>query len=58
MWDYRLKEYLKAIDKGVIINFRDNNVVIAQFRDKNEVFILFSFVYKYSFIYIYFILFY
>ena len=45
MWDYRLKEYLKAIDKGVIINFRDNNVVIAQFRDKNEVFILFIFIY-------------
>ena len=25
----------KAIDKRVIINFRDNNVVIARFRDKN-----------------------
>ena len=29
----------KAIDKRVIINFRDKNVVIARFRDKNEVFI-------------------
>ena len=25
----------KAIDKRVIINFRDKNVVIARFRDKN-----------------------
>ena len=25
----------KAIDKHVIINFRDKNVVIARFRDKN-----------------------
>ena len=31
----------KAIDKRVIINFRDKNVVIARFRDKNEVFVLF-----------------
>ena len=30
----------KAIDKRVIINFRDKNVVIARFRDKNEAFIL------------------
>ena len=29
----------KAIDKRVIIDFRDKNVVIARFRDKNEVFI-------------------
>ena len=29
----------KAIDERVIINFRDKNVVIAPFRDKNEVFI-------------------
>ena len=29
----------KAIDKHVIINFRDKNVVIARFRDKKEVFI-------------------
>ena len=35
----------KAIDKRVIINFRDKNVVIAGFRDKNEVFILFIFIY-------------
>ena len=27
----------KAIDKRVIINFRDKNVVIARFRDKNVV---------------------
>ena len=31
----------KAIDKRVIIDFRDKNVVIARFRDKNEVFVLF-----------------
>ena len=31
----------KAIDKRVIINFRNKNVVIAHFRDKNEVFVLF-----------------
>ena len=31
----------KAIDKSVIINFRDKNVAIARFRDKNEVFVLF-----------------
>ena len=30
----------KAIDKRVIINFRDKNVVIARFRDKNGVFLL------------------
>ena len=30
----------KAIDKRVIKNFRDKNVVIARFRDKNEAFIL------------------
>ena len=29
-----------AIDKRIIINFRDKNVVIAHFRDKNEAFIL------------------
>ena len=29
----------KAIDKRVIIDFRDKNVVIARFRDQNEVFI-------------------
>ena len=29
----------KAIDKRVIIDFCDKNVVIARFRDKNEVFI-------------------
>ena len=27
----------KAIDERVIINFRDKNVVIAHFRDQNEV---------------------
>ena len=31
----------KAIDKRVIINFHDKNVVIARFRNKNEVFVLF-----------------
>ena len=30
----------KAIDKRVIINFRDKKVVIARFRDKNRSFIL------------------
>ena len=30
----------KAIDKRVIIDFRDKNVVIARFHDKNEAFIL------------------
>ena len=29
----------KAIDKRVIIDLRDKNVVIARFRDKNDVFI-------------------
>ena len=29
----------KAIDKHVIIDFRDKNAVIARFRDINEVFI-------------------
>ena len=29
----------KAIDKRVIIDFRDKNVVIERFRDPNEVFI-------------------
>ena len=29
----------KAIDKRVIIDFRNKNVVIARFRDQNEVFI-------------------
>ena len=28
----------KAIDKRVIIDFCDKNVIIARFRDKNEVF--------------------
>ena len=37
----------KAIDKRVIINFRDKNVVIARFRDKNEVFVLFIDIYIY-----------
>ena len=37
----------KAIDKRVIINFRDKNVVIAHFCDKNEVFVLFIDIYKY-----------
>ena len=32
----------KAIDKRVIMDFRDKNVVIARFRDKNEVFVLFN----------------
>ena len=38
----------KAIDKHVIINFRDKNVVTERFRDKNEVFVLFI-----TYIYIY-----
>ena len=42
----------KAIDKRVIIDFRDKNVVIARFRDKNEVFVLFV-IYKYVYINIY-----
>ena len=37
----------KAIDKRVIINFRDKNVVIARFCDKNEVFALFIDIYIY-----------
>ena len=32
----------KAIDKRVIIDFCNKNVVIARFRDKNEVFIIYS----------------
>ena len=40
----------KAIDKLVIINFRDKNVIIARFRDKNEVFVLFV-IYIYIYIY-------
>ena len=35
----------KAIDKHVIINFRDKNVVIARFCDKNEVLVLFIDIY-------------
>ena len=38
----------KAINKRVIINFRDKNVVIARFRDKNEVFVLFI-IYIYTY---------
>ena len=34
----------KAIDKRVIINFRDNNVVIARFRNQNDV--IFTFMTK------------
>ena len=34
----------KAIDERVIINFRDKNVVIARFRDKNGGFILFVYI--------------
>ena len=33
------RKSLKAIDKHVIINFCDKNVVIARFRDINEIFI-------------------
>ena len=36
----------KAIDKRIFINLRDKNVVIARFRDKNEVF-LFYLLYMY-----------
>ena len=38
------RKSLKAIDKHVIINFCDKNVVIARLRDKNEVFILFIYI--------------
>ena len=31
----------KAIDERVIINFRDKNVVIARFRDKNGDFLFY-----------------
>ena len=41
----------KAIDKRVIINFRDKNVVIARFCDKNEVFVLFIIYIIYKYIY-------
>ena len=34
-----LRKSSKAIDKRVIIDFRNKNVVIARFRDINEVFI-------------------
>ena len=34
----------KTIDKHVIINFRDKNVVIARFRDKNDGFILITYL--------------
>ena len=39
----------KAIDERVIINFCNKNVVIARFRDKNEVFVLFI-IYIYIYI--------
>ena len=42
----------KAIDKHVIINFRDQNVVIAHFRDKNEVLFYLLYIYIYILIYI------
>ena len=32
----------KAIDKRVIINFRDKNVIIARFRNKNYVYYFFD----------------
>ena len=38
----------KAIDERVIINFRDKNVLIARFRDKNGVFILFIYTRSYA----------
>ena len=37
-----------AIDERVIINFRDKNVVIACFCDKNGGFILFIYIYVLS----------
>jgi len=43
----------KAIDKCVIINFRDKNAVIARFRDKNEVFVFFIKYILYLLIYTY-----
>ena len=49
------KKSSKAIDKRVIINFRNKNVVVACFCDKNEVFVLFIDIYVLvyiSFIYI------
>ena len=33
------RKFSKAIDKRVIIDFCDKNVIIARFRDQNEVFI-------------------
>ena len=45
----------KAIEKHLIINFRDKNVIIARFRVKNEVFILFIFIYIYFSIHVLFI---
>ena len=39
----------KAIDEGVIIKFRDKNVVIARFRDENEGLILVIYIYVYIF---------
>ena len=41
------RKSLKAIDKHVIINFCDKNVVIARLRDKNAVFI-YLFIYAVS----------
>ena len=38
---YEPRKSSKAIDKRVIINFRNKNVVMARFCDKNEVFVLF-----------------
>ena len=38
----------KAIDERVIMNFRDKNVIIARFRDKNGGFILFMYIYVLS----------
>ena len=36
-----------AIDERVILNFRDKNVVIARFRNKNGFFILFIYICMY-----------
>ena len=40
----------KAIDKHVIIDFRDKNAVIARFCDINDVFISLTYIYTFYFL--------
>ena len=47
------RKSLKAINKRVIINFRNKNVVITRFCNKNEVFVLFIDIYIYIYIHEY-----